>query len=163
MKRSFGEQFSRLRKEKKFTQERIAELLGVSPQAVSKWENDLSYPDIELLVDIAELLDTSIDDLLGAKKTEVAIVPEAERKSVDELFLRLIVNSSDGDKVRINVPVSLLIAGLELGVEPQITMNHDALKSIDFQQLINMIEKGVIGKLLEVESSDGDIVEIFVE
>jgi|SRR5690554_5439997 len=163
MKRSFGEQFSRLRKEKKFTQERIAELLGVSPQAVSKWENDLSYPDIELLVDIAELLDTSIDDLLGAKKTEVAIVPEAERKSVDELFLRLIVNSSDGDKVRINVPVSLLIAGLELGVEPQITMNHDALKSIDFKQLINMIEKGVIGKLLEVESSDGDIVEIFVE
>ena len=45
---------------------------------------------------------------------------------------------------------------------PEINGN-DALKDIDFDQIFNMIENGVIGKIVEVESSDGDIVEIYVE
>ena len=45
---------------------------------------------------------------------------------------------------------------------PEINGN-DVLKDIDFDQIFNMIENGVIGKIVEVESSDGDIVEIYVE
>lgn len=164
MKSSFGKQFSNLRKEKKLTQERIADQLGVSSQAVSKWENDLSYPDIELLPEIAELLGTSIDELLGTKKdTEIMIVPEQERKHIDELILKIIINSNDGDKVRVNIPVALLKIGIEIGMNPQVTSNHDSLKNINFSEILTMIEKGVIGKLVEIESSDGDCVEIFVE
>lgn len=48
-------------------QDDIAEKLNVSPQAVSKWENDISYPDIMLLPKIARLLDTTVDDLLSSE------------------------------------------------------------------------------------------------
>ena len=39
----------------------------------------------------------------------------------------------------------------------------EALKDIDFEQILMLVEQGVVGKLVEVESSDGDLVEIFVE
>ena len=49
------------RKEKGWTQEELAELVGVSPQAVSKWENAQSCPDIQLLPKLAELFEISVD------------------------------------------------------------------------------------------------------
>lgn len=51
------------RKLKGLTQKRLAKLVGVSPQAVSKWEQEGCYPDITLLPDIAEILEVSIDKL----------------------------------------------------------------------------------------------------
>ena len=65
---SFSEIFKALRKDKKLTQEQIAEVLGVSPQAISRWENATSYPDIMQLPNIALYFDTSVDELLGVKK-----------------------------------------------------------------------------------------------
>ena len=65
MNNTFAGNFTRLRKERKFTQERLAEALGVSFQAVSKWETAQTYPDIGLLPRIAGLLATSVDSLLG--------------------------------------------------------------------------------------------------
>ncbi len=59
-----------------YTQIKVAEHLSVTPQAVSKWETDTAYPDITLIVSIAELLDISTDDLLGhanAAKTDINI------------------------------------------------------------------------------------------
>lgn len=46
------------------TQERLAREMGVSAQAVSKWENDLNYPDVTLLAPLARLLETTVDELL---------------------------------------------------------------------------------------------------
>lgn len=51
--------------EKGFTQEKLAELLGLSAQAVSRWENDQAYPDVSLLPGLAMLFDTSIDEIVG--------------------------------------------------------------------------------------------------
>ena len=65
---TFSEIFRALRKDKQLTQEQIAEVLGVSPQAISRWENSLSYPDITQLPNIASYFETSVDDLLGIKK-----------------------------------------------------------------------------------------------
>lgn len=53
--------------------------------------------------------------------------------------------------------------GLAMGMQMPQMSGNDVLKEIDFEQLILMVEKGVIGKLVEVESTDGDIVEIVVE
>ncbi|MBQ4561291.1 MAG: helix-turn-helix transcriptional regulator [Clostridia bacterium] len=50
------------RKQRSLTQEAFADLIGVSPQAVSKWEREECYPDITLLPELAELLDCNIDD-----------------------------------------------------------------------------------------------------
>ena len=60
-----GKNIARLRKEQGLTQEGLAAFLGISAQAVSKWETGQSYPDIEMLPHITDILETSIDSLLG--------------------------------------------------------------------------------------------------
>lgn len=65
-----SEVLKNLRKSKGISQEILAEAMGISVQAVSKWENNLSYPDIELLPKIAEYYNVTIDYLLtGNEKT----------------------------------------------------------------------------------------------
>ena len=66
---TFSEIFKALRKDKQLTQEQVAEIFGVSPQAISRWENATSYPDIAQLPNIAAYFETTVDDLLGVKKT----------------------------------------------------------------------------------------------
>lgn len=65
MNDTFSKNLSRIRKERKLTQEKLAEALGISFQAVSKWETAQTYPDIELLPHLARHLATDIDSLLG--------------------------------------------------------------------------------------------------
>lgn len=65
----FSEILKALRLDKQLTQEQLAEILGVSPQAVSRWETAASYPDITLLPTIASYFETTVDELLGLRKT----------------------------------------------------------------------------------------------
>ena len=164
MKSSFGMKCSQLRKEKKLTQEQLAERLNVTSQAVSKWENDLSYPDVELLVDLAKLFDCSVDYLLGKEDTpETRLVPEEERRDLNQMLLKIIVLSKDGDKVKVNLPLGLVRVGLEIGMQTPQLSGSNALKNIDFEQVLKMAEQGMIGKIVEVESADGDTVEVYIE
>ncbi len=59
-----GDKISKLRRENNYTQEQLAELLGVSRQAISKWESSLAYPETDKLIRISELFDCSLDYLL---------------------------------------------------------------------------------------------------
>ena len=68
MKETFGQRLARLRKAKGYTQEDIANKINISPQAVSKWENDLSTPDIFILSQLADILEVSVDELLGREE-----------------------------------------------------------------------------------------------
>ena len=61
-----GDQIKKYRKEKKMSQEELAIPLNVVRQTVSKWENNLSVPDAELLIRLAEVLEISVAELLGA-------------------------------------------------------------------------------------------------
>ncbi|MBR2048606.1 MAG: helix-turn-helix transcriptional regulator [Oscillospiraceae bacterium] len=61
----FAENLRTLRKERHFSQEELAELLDVSRQAVSKWEQGSGYPETEKLVALSRVLDCSLDDLMG--------------------------------------------------------------------------------------------------
>ena len=61
---TFGDQLARLRKENNYTQEQLAHILGVSRQAVSKWESDAAYPETDKLIRMSELFGCSVDRLL---------------------------------------------------------------------------------------------------
>ena len=62
---TLGEKIKKLRVEKNWTQEQFAEMMGVSAQAVSRWETDSSMPDISMLAPIAYTFNVSCDYLLG--------------------------------------------------------------------------------------------------
>lgn len=64
MKNNFATQFKELRKRENISQEEIAEMLNVTSQAVSKWENDKSFPDVDMLIQIAKLFKVSLDVLI---------------------------------------------------------------------------------------------------
>ena len=66
-KQTFGGMISSLRKEKGMTQLELAEKMGVTDKAVSKWERDLSFPDINSIPKLAEVFEVSIDELMQVK------------------------------------------------------------------------------------------------
>ena len=166
MEMTIGKRIAALRREKNLKQDDLAQMLEVSPQAVSKWENDQTCPDISLLPKLAKILGVSVDELLSGKQElqpVVTLVPEDQRKDIKDMMLRIVVDSADGDKVRVNLPMALVQLAMEMGMEmPQVSGN-DALKGIDWAQVMELVRHGVMGNLIEVESADGDIVRIFVE
>ena len=161
---SIGKKIAFYRKARGMTQEELSEKLGVSPQAVSKWENDIACPDIQLLAPLAKILEVTTDELLSAEPIQqVQMMPQGQKLNLKDLTLKILVDSAQGDKVRGNLPIELIKVALEIGSKiPQLTTNEHA-KEIDFQQIITLVENGVIGNLVEVESSEGDIVHIVVE
>lgn len=164
MNETIGNRIAKFRKAKGMTQEELANQLGVSSQAVSKWENDASCPDISLLPQLCKVLGVTTDELLTGKNDDVIMVPVEQRKPLEQLTLRIKVDSAQGDKVRVNLPMSLVKVGLEMGVDISGSINGmEALKNVDMSKLIDLVERGLIGKLVEVESADGDTVEIVVE
>lgn len=68
----FAERFEQLRQDRGYTQQKIAEKLGVTPQAVSKWENGTSLPDAEMIRFIAQLLDCTTDYLLNHQASAIS-------------------------------------------------------------------------------------------
>ena len=64
MKKTMGEKINDLRKLRKMTQDELAEKMGVSSQAVSKWEKDISIPDLPVLVELSEFFNISLDELV---------------------------------------------------------------------------------------------------
>ena len=66
-KQTLGMMISSLRKEKGMTQLELAEKMGVTDKAVSKWERDLSYPDINSIPKLAEIFGVSVDELMQVK------------------------------------------------------------------------------------------------
>lgn len=81
MEETLGKRIAGHRKRLGLTQDALAERLGITAQAVSKWENDQSCPDITMLPRLAEVFDCTTDELLGLPKKEVymaEIIPEQE-------------------------------------------------------------------------------------
>ena len=165
MDMTIGKRIAHFRKEKGLTQEELAGHMGISPQAVSKWENDQTCPDISALPKLARLFGVTVDELLEGKEAlpAVRMLPPEQRKDIKDMLLRITVDSAEGDKIRVNLPMALMEIAMEIGMEmPQINGN-DALKGIDMKKVLEMVRLGFVGNLVEVDSADGDRIRIFVE
>lgn len=83
---TIGERIKTLRKKKDLTQEKVADFLCVSYQAVSKWECGLSSPDLTLVVPLAKLLGVTTDELLGADPSEASAQREAMETAYNKTY-----------------------------------------------------------------------------
>ena len=238
---TLGRRIARLRLTKAATQERLARELSVSPQAVSKWENDINYPDISLLPQLAQFLGVSIDELLRGASTQerkgfdisMSIAKEADESSdkreadkaqnlaidnfeeedtttddeahageeevhrfgLGKFFstelrkpkdgvsgkeqatvrlgnskkhgLHIYVESEDGDVVDMCVPLALakfaMKSGLQIGGRSIDKETRAQLEEIDIDELVAAAKEGESGTLINIVSSDGDIVKIWFD
>lgn len=84
-----GENIRKLRREKELTQEELADIFSVSPQAISRWEKGTTYPDITMLPTIAGYFDVTLDDLMGMEEIK-------DRSRLDEVLKKHHENSVNG-------------------------------------------------------------------
>lgn len=92
---TLGRRIARLRLAKTATQERLAKELNVSPQAVSKWENDINYPDISLLPDLARFLGVSVDELLSGASASTQESASAQESAAEKSTAEVVSVAAD--------------------------------------------------------------------
>ena len=161
MLNNLSETIAYYRKKCAMTQEDLAEKCSVTPQAVSKWENELTAPDISLLPRLAEVFGITTDELLGVKRpATAALAPGAFDPA--KAIMKIHVVSDEGDVVDVNLPMAAAKIVLQSG-SFKVGSMEGALDNIDFDQIMTLVSAGAIGKLVEVRSADGDTVEIWVE
>lgn len=86
MSLKLGTTLADLRKRNGLSQEALAEKMGVSRQAVSKWERGESTPDTDTLIELSNLYNVSLDVLVGNKKEDETPPPKKEKKTKTELI-----------------------------------------------------------------------------
>ena len=98
---TLGRRIARLRLARTATQERLAKELNVSPQAVSKWENDINYPDISLLPDLARFLGVSVDELLSGASASTQESASAQGNAAAQESAAEVVSVADDEPAEI--------------------------------------------------------------
>ena len=119
---------SSLRKEKGMTQLQFAEKMGVTDKAVSKWERDLSFPDINSIPKLAEVFEISVDELMQVK-TETK--ENMSKNKIDEIVDTVL----KGVGVAMGIAVTVLSVLGELEANTAFVMLGIGLASISISQL----------------------------
>lgn len=156
---TLGERIAAYRKKANLTQEQLAEKCTVTAQAVSKWENDLTSPDITLIPRLAEIFNVTCDELLGARRAQTVAV-DPSTIDMGKMLFKIKLKTADGEIVNVSMPLS--VAEVEFKDAVSWGKKEGEMKIIEMKQLISLVKKGAVGKLMEVEA-DGDKIEIWVE
>ena len=101
---TLGEKLSKLRKEYNYTQEQLADILGVSRQSISKWESDIAYPETDKLVKMGKLFDCSMDYLLKEDISEKQGLQPTEKESLWDK-LKLQIHERKSEKMIFGMPL----------------------------------------------------------
>ncbi len=162
---NLGNNISTRRKAKGMTQEELAENLGVSPQAVSKWENNLSCPDISLLPAIAKIFGMSVDELLGAAPATEIVSEEKTNSESDTTYAEpvftgkkattlLITTERNGKVSNVRFPLTIMRFGLNLGSA------FGGITGAQASTIENAVKTGLSGEILSVDGENGEKVTI---
>ena len=126
--KKIGKVIAKRRKEKGMTQLELAEKMGVTDKAVSKWERDLSFPDINSIPKLAEIFDVSVDDLMQVK-TETK--ENMSKNKVDEI----VDTALKGIGIAMGIAVTVLSVLGELETNTAFIMLGIGLSSISISLL----------------------------
>ena len=110
---TLGEKLSKLRKEHNYTQEQLADILGVSRQSISKWESDIAYPETDKLIKLGKILECSMDYLLKEEvsgKTYAA--QEGVSEKIEQLGRKVMTDKNKSKAKRILKIVGIIFAAL---------------------------------------------------
>ena len=164
MEKTIGKKLYDLRKQSGFTQDYVAEKLGVSAQAVSKWENDIACPDIMTLPNIAELYGITIDELFKNEEVNSNVKYEkTETVNENELVLRVYIDTAQGDDIKVNLPYLLVKELINVGKDISFMFTGIDLSGVNFESIFKMVEMGVLGEIVTVETQNGDDIRVVVE
>ena len=125
MNKTLGQTICELRKKQGMTQLDLASKLNITDKAVSKWERDLSYPDIQSLPRLAEVLNVSVDELMQVK---VEAVTKNDYSSIIQLIFKCIA-------LAMGVGVIVLSILKQLEIDQAVTMLGIGLFALSITQL----------------------------
>ena len=110
---TLGEKLSKLRKEYNYTQEQLADVLGVSRQSISKWESDIAYPETEKLIELGKLFECSMDYLLKddvTEKTDTSVSESTFNEKVTEISKKVMTDKNKGKAKKILKIIGIILA-----------------------------------------------------
>lgn len=110
---TLGEKISKQRKELNYTQEQLADILGVSRQSVSKWESDIAYPETDKLIELGKLFDCSMDYLLKEEVTEKSGVQASGfTEKVEEISKKVMTDKNKGTAKKVLKIIGIILAAV---------------------------------------------------
>lgn len=148
---TLGEKIKNYRKQSDMSQEKLAEMVGVSRQAITKWETGNGMPDIENIIALSELFNVSLDEMLADKKGE-AVQKDFLYESVTEYdidrqkdydinlggVMKLVVSAYDGEKIKVRL-ASNKLASLQSDFKVKIDDNKNCI-DVDMSRINGMTE-----------------------
>ncbi len=160
---TIGSRIAQGRKAKGYTQEEFSQLLDVTAQAVSKWENDISCPDIQLLPKIAEILNMTTDELLTGKKAEQSKEPKTVNIDTSNLKININVLKPGQNPVNVSLPLSMVKRFAKIGNGISGIVGNGTIDSVKFDEILSLVENGATGEILNVVADDNTNVKISIE
>ncbi len=160
---TIGSRIAQGRKSKGYTQEDFSQMLGVTPQAVSKWENDSSCPDIQLLPQIAQILGMTTDEILSGKKAEEP--KSAPKIDVDTSKLKININvvKPNQNPINVSLPFVMVKNFAKIGNGISGIVGNGTIDNVKFDEILTLVENGATGEILNVVAEDNTTVSISIE
>ncbi len=149
---TIGQNIAHFRKQKNMTQEELAEKMSVTAQAVSKWECDMSYPDITAIQALSKILGVSVTEILEGIQAPLEI-KDAPQEIIDRRIVRIEVQVNE-TKIVTRFPVPAVKKAKENGTLRNLVGECAYARVVS---VLDMIDSGVTGHLIDVDNPEAQI------